>query len=89
MPNELVNRAQFGTVFSRLIFGGTYNLKGNELSLFSKAMNTLNKTAGTVAQFFGVKFSANVGIDRFTKHLAALKKNQVMQKIEPFIDEIR
>jgi len=27
MPNEIVNRAQFGTVFSRLIFGLEYNLK--------------------------------------------------------------
>ena len=41
MPNELVNRAQFGTVFSRLIFGGTYNLKGGELTLLQQATNKL------------------------------------------------
>lgn len=27
MPNEYVNRAQFGTVFSRLIFGDIFNVK--------------------------------------------------------------
>lgn len=89
LPNELVNRAQFGTVFSRLIFGGTYNLKGNELSLFNQAMNKLSQTAGQLAQLFGIKYSANVSVDRYTKHLEALKQNNVMQQIQPFVDEIR
>lgn len=34
-PNEYVDRAQFGTVFSRLIFGDIYNLK-NEDTLHNK-----------------------------------------------------
>jgi len=31
-PNEFVNRAQFATVFSRLIFGDTYNVKNETIT---------------------------------------------------------
>ncbi len=49
-PNDLVNRAQFGTVFSRLLFGGTYNIKpweksvsGTELLRYSKHLQALKE----------------------------------------------
>ena len=37
-PNEYVNRAQFGTVFSRLIFGDMYNVK-NEDTIHNRQSN--------------------------------------------------
>ncbi|MBU0627120.1 hypothetical protein KKG31_03090 [Patescibacteria group bacterium] len=89
MPNEYVNRAQFGTVFSRLIFGLEYNLKGNELTVFDKTMNALRGATQQIADFLGIKYVANIQIDRYSKHLEALKQTNIMTKVEPLIIEIR
>lgn len=89
MPNEIVNRAQFGTVFSRLIFGREYDLKAGELTLFDQAMNSLQRGTQQVAELFGIRYAANIQIDRYTKHLNALKKTQIMQKIDPIMKELR
>jgi len=89
MPNEFVNRAQFWTVFSRLIFGLEYNLKTDELTFFDQTMNALQKTTQNIANLFGIRYVANIQIDRYTKHLVALKKNEVMKNIDPIMTEIR
>lgn len=89
MPNEIVNRAQFGTVFSRLIFGLEYNLKENEMTLFDQTMNALQRTTQNIADLFGINYVANIQIDRYTKHLLALKKNEIIKTIDPIMKELR
>lgn len=44
-PNELVNRAQFGTVFSRLIFGSKYNIPmSDSRPRYQNHLNILKRT---------------------------------------------
>jgi len=85
MPNELVNRAQFGTVLSRLIFGREYDLKAGELTLFDQAMNAFQRTTQQIAELFGIRYAADIQIDRYTKHLVALKQNEIMKVIDPIM----
>jgi len=89
MPNEVVNRAQFGTVFSRLIFGREYDLKEGELTLLDRTINAFKNTTQKIANIFGIVYIPEIKVDRYTKHLQALKQNNIMEKIEPTMKELR
>ncbi|MEI7563571.1 MAG: hypothetical protein WCJ39_08300 [bacterium] len=47
-----MNRAQFGTVLSRLLFGDTYNIKPGEETFVIKVENGVQKLVSKVEQLF-------------------------------------
>lgn len=73
-PNHFVTRDQFVTILSRILFRDTYNLKHEELSFFDKVRNFAVHTINSVTQALHLNIQVNTPLDRYTKHLEAIKK---------------
>jgi len=59
------------------------------LTLFDQAVNALKNATQEIADLFGIRYVADIQIDRYTKHLLALKQTQVMKVIDPIMTELR
>jgi hypothetical protein len=90
-PNKLVNRAQFGTILSRLLFGDTYNIKKDDRTLFISAKNGIKTFIYKMEQIFWRKKDRPIlEIVWYSKHLQALKAYDIMRKIDrPMMLELR
>ena len=90
-PNGIVNRAQFGTVLSRLLFGDTYNVKPGEETFLIKVENGVQKLVSRIGQVLWSKAPAPVlQLQWYSKHLQALKDASIMKKIDdPLMYELR
>jgi hypothetical protein len=66
-----------------------YNLNEEELSLFEQVMSKIKSTTQQIAGFFGIRYTADIKISRYSKHLSALKENNIMKKIDPIMTELR
>lgn len=88
-PNEYVTRAQFGTVFSRTLFGNTYNVQSEERTLFTSIKNTIYQIFSSLSAWVGSS-ATFPQLTRYSKHLQALKDHDIMKKIDtPMILELR
>lgn len=80
-PNQYVNRAQFGTVLSRLLFGDTYNIQDNERNFFVTIQSGMD---------FFVLNTPHAPLMWYSKHLQALKEAGIMMRIAtPMMLELR
>ncbi len=80
-PNLYVNRAQFGTVLSRLLFGDTYNIQDNERNFFVTIRSGMD---------FFVLNTPHAPLMWYSKHLQALKEAGIMMRIStPMMLELR
>ena len=85
-----MNRAQFGTVLSRLLFGDTYNIKPGERTFVISVENGVKTLISKVANTLGISSTPALQLVRYSKHLQALKDHGIMKKIEtPMMLELR
>ncbi len=89
-PNLIVNRAQFGTVLSRLLFGDTYNIHPWERTLLTTIKNDIKSVISSIGQTFWSSISLHQELLRYSKHLQALKDHDIMRQINtPMMFELR
>ncbi|MEI7919994.1 MAG: hypothetical protein WCH65_07755 [bacterium] len=89
-PNVLVNRAQFGTVLSRLLFGDTYNIHPGERTLLATIKNNIQSLISSIGHALGVQNIPHQELLRYSKHLQALKDHDIMRQIDsPMMLELR
>ncbi len=92
-PDQTVNRAQFSTVFSRLIFGNTYNLDPQEIITLNQQQEQIKykiqSAIWQITSMLWIRYSPDVDIDRYTKHLNALSRYKIIQIAQPFMKELR
>lgn len=89
-PNQLVNRAQFGTVLSRLLFGDTYNIHPGEKTLLTTIKNNIQSLISSIGHALGSQNIPHQELLRYSKHIQALKDHDIMRQIDtPMMLELR
>jgi len=88
-PNHFVTRDQFVTILSRMLFRWEYNLYPEEYSFFDKARNFVVHTIRNVAKATRLNIDIYSPLDRYSKHMEAIKKLWVITNHNPTIKEFR
>lgn len=88
-PNHFVTRDQFVTILSRLLFRWQYNLYPEEYSFFDKARNFAVHTIRNVSKALRLNIDIYSPLDRYTKHLEAIRKLWLMTTYNPTLKEFR
>jgi hypothetical protein len=73
-PNYVVTRDQFVTILSRTLFGNEFNIQPEELTFLDKAKNFFVHTLTNISTALGLNLALSTPLDRYTKHLAVIKK---------------
>ena len=88
-PNYIVTRDQFVTILSRILFGNTYNIKPGELTFYDKSKNFVSHCLSNISTALGINLNITPSLDRYTKHMDAIKKLWVMTDYTPTMKEFR
>lgn len=73
-PNYVVTRDQFVTILSRILFRDEYNIQHGELTIYDRAKNFVIHSLSNISQALGINLNIFTPLDRYTKHLEAIKK---------------
>ena len=88
-PNYVVTRDQFVTILSRILFRNEYNIKHGELTIYDRAKNFVVHSLSNISKALWINLNISTPLDRYTKHLEAIKKLWVMTNYTLTIKEFR
>ncbi len=88
-PNYVLTADQLVTILSRILFGNTYNIKPGELTFSDKIKNFFVHSLLNIGEWLGITIHIHSNLDRYTKHMDAIKKLGIITKYEPDTKEFR
>jgi hypothetical protein len=88
-PNYVLTRDQLVTMFSRVLFGTKYNIKEGELTFMDRVKNFFFHSLVNIYTALGIKPPVATSLDRYTKHMEAIKKLWIMTNYTSTLKEFK